>query len=85
MSRRAVAAYLGAALCLTWAVLVAVSFLRRRAVDEPDDVQPVDPYPFGLSGSATRGPSVTVTMPGQTHTYTSGGGSSVEWREAIRH
>jgi hypothetical protein len=44
MTRRALAAYLGAALCLTWAVLTAWAFIHgaTRRDDDVPDVQPWD-------------------------------------------
>jgi len=76
MTRRAIAAYLGAIVVIAWAVLTAWAYLRRdRPVPatyrEPEDVQPPDPYTFGLSESTWNDGNATVT-------YTSGG--SRDWR-----
>ena len=80
MTRRAVAMYLGSIVCIAWAVLTAVAWLRaipERPVltqwREPEDVQPPDPYTFGLSESTWNDGNATVT-----YTYTSGG--SRDWR-----
>ena len=77
MTRRAVASYLGAIVCIAWAVLTAWAFIHaagRRDDDVPEDgVQPPDPYTFGLSESTWNDGNATVT-----YTYTSGG--SRDWR-----
>ena len=59
MTRRALAAYLGAVVCIAWAVLTAWAFIHaatRRDDDVPDDgVQPWDARSVTLaSGAETR-------------------------------
>ena len=68
---------------IAWGLAAVVVWAWVRAATRPvpahwreDDVQPVDPYPASLT--ATHGSSVTVTLPGQTLTYASGG--SRDWR-----
>jgi len=69
MTRRAVAMYLGSIVCIAWAVLTAVAWLRaipERPVltqwREPEDVQPPDPYTFGLSESTWNDGNATITL-----------------------
>jgi hypothetical protein len=76
MTRRALASWAGAVVCIAWAVLTAWAFIHaatRRDDDVPDDVQPPDPYTFGLSESTWNDGNATVT-----YTYTAGG--SRDWR-----
>ena len=53
-TRRAVAAYLGAALCVLWAILTAWAYLRHPEPEpEEDGVQPADPWTTALSRTMT--------------------------------
>ena len=75
MTRRAVAMYLGSIVCIAWAVLTVWAFIHgaTRRDDDVPEVQPPDPYTFGLSESRWNDGNATVT-----YTYTSGG--SRDWR-----
>jgi hypothetical protein len=54
VTRRALAAYLGACVCLTWALLTAIAHLRRPRPEpplDPADAIQVDWYPQSLTSA----------------------------------
>jgi len=75
MTRRALAAYLGAIVCIAWAVLTAWAFIHAAARRD-DDVPDVQP-----TVTTTTAPSVTVRL-GDNLTTSDAAGLvwSFDWR-----
>ena len=73
MTRRAIAAYLGAIVVIAWAVLTAIAYARR---ERPVPAQYRDPYTVTLTG----GPAVTVRLGDNLTTSDAAGLVWVDWQ-----